>query len=95
MTYPEQSNVSDLVGIVPSAKPCPFCGRVPDVNDPASFTQEIQPKWGAVVCCITGPEVRTGYEKWPAWRDAAVRAWNERHVRTEERKPFAFGGDDA
>lgn len=58
--------------------PCPFCENVPDGNDPRWFTQEIQPKWGAVVCCITGPEVRTGYEKWPAWRDAAIEAWNDR-----------------
>lgn len=58
--------------------PCPFCGLTPDANDPASFTQEKQPKWGRVVCCIEGPEVRAGYAPLEEWKDAAIAAWNRR-----------------
>jgi hypothetical protein len=57
---------------------CPFCGETPDVNKRETFTMEDQPKWASVNCCITGPEVRTGYEKWPAWKQDAIDAWNER-----------------
>lgn len=54
-------------------KPCPFCGEVPtEIRETDGF------KWGAVVCCITGPEVRTNYVPVAEWRDAAIAAWNER-----------------
>lgn len=59
-------------------KPCPFCGETPDVNRRETFTMEDRPKWASVVCCIIGPEIRTGYEKWPAWKQNAIDAWNER-----------------
>lgn len=48
--------------------PCPFCGLVPtEIRETGGY------KWGAVVCCITGPEVRTSVEH---WRDEAIAAWN-------------------
>lgn len=59
-------------------KPCPFCGETPDQDDPLTF-QDIQgAKWGSVVCCCTGPEVRTCYESVEHWRDDAAEAWNTR-----------------
>lgn len=58
--------------------PCPFCGTTPDANKRETFTLEDQPKWASVNCCITGPEIRTDYEKWPAWKQDAIAAWNTR-----------------
>lgn len=42
-------------------KPCPFCGATPDIDDPNTFRASQGDKWGAMVCCCEGPEVRTGY----------------------------------
>ncbi|WAJ27589.1 Lar family restriction alleviation protein [Antarcticirhabdus aurantiaca] len=58
--------------------PCPFCGTTPDINNPATFQSSQGTKWGAVVCCCTGPEVRTGYDPVEEWRDDAIEAWNTR-----------------
>lgn len=57
--------------------PCPFCGEVPTL-----FQETSGSKWGAVVCCITGPEVRTGYQGVEFWRDEAIAAWNRRLLPT-------------
>lgn len=59
-------------------KPCPFCGHTPDINLPSTFQEINGCKWGAVVCCCTGPEVRTGYKKWHYWKQDAINEWNER-----------------
>jgi hypothetical protein len=58
--------------------PCPFCGETPDVSGNYTFVETDGPKWGAVRCCGTGPEVRTGYGPVDDWRDDAIAAWNER-----------------
>lgn len=58
--------------------PCPFCGKTPDATDARSFNLESGGKWGAVQCCIIGPEVRTRYEPLESWRDEAIAAWNTR-----------------
>lgn len=60
-------------------KPCPFCGEVPDVNNPATFRHEVGDRWARVVCCIEGPEIRAGiYTPLEEWKDEAIAAWNER-----------------
>jgi hypothetical protein len=58
--------------------PCPFCGETPDINNPATFASNQGDKWGAVVCCCTGPEVRTGYQAVGFWMDDAITEWNRR-----------------
>ena len=58
--------------------PCPFCGETPDVNNPHTFQSNQGDKWGYVVCCCCGPEVRTGYGPVETWRDDAIAAWNRR-----------------
>jgi hypothetical protein len=58
--------------------PCPFCGELLDANNPDTFATINTPKYGAVMCCITGPEVRTQYKPLEHWRDAAIEAWNTR-----------------
>jgi hypothetical protein len=58
--------------------PCPFCGETPDASGNYTFVETDGPKWGAVRCCGTGPEVRTGYGPVDEWRDDAIAAWNER-----------------
>ena len=65
---------SDARGLLP----CPFCGVKPDINDPATFQSNQGDKWGFVVCCGTGPEVRTSYKPVEHWRDDAITAWNRR-----------------
>ena len=60
-------------------KPCPWCGRTPDADDPATFaTYHTGGKWGAVQCCAIGPEIRTGYRPLAEWKDAAIAAWDDR-----------------
>jgi len=59
-------------------KPCPFCGDVPDVDNPATFQSNQGTKWGFVVCCCNGPEVRTGYGPVDEWKAEAIAAWNQR-----------------
>ncbi|HEK2367223.1 hypothetical protein CJU20_09990 [Pseudomonas aeruginosa] len=61
-------------------KPCPFCGETPGVDSYAHADGGY--KYGSICCScgVIGPDVRTGYKKWPEWRDAAVAAWNERAV---------------
>ncbi|WAW38802.1 Lar family restriction alleviation protein [Pseudomonas aeruginosa] len=61
-------------------KPCPFCGETPSEDSYAHADGGY--KYGAISCScgVIGPDVRTGYKKWPEWRDSAVTAWNERAV---------------
>ncbi len=61
-------------------KPCPFCGETPGEDSYAHADGGY--KYGAISCScgVIGPDVRTGYKKWPEWRDSAVAAWNERAV---------------
>lgn len=56
-------------------KSCPFCGETPDAE---SHYVNQGTKWGGIQCCIEGPEVRTNYKEWPAWKDNAIEAWNTR-----------------
>lgn len=64
--------------------PCPFCGLVPDVNNPATFRHETGDRWASVVCCIVGPEIRAGiYTPLEEWKDEAIAAWNERAPNVE------------
>ena len=65
-------------------KPCPWCGRVPPKDDLRSYYNECGGKWGGVRCCADGPTVRTGYEAWPAWKDEAIKAWNDRKPQGKE-----------
>jgi Lar family restriction alleviation protein len=64
-------------------EPCPFCGTTPDVNNPATFQSDGGSKWGFVVCCCHGPEIRTNYRPVEEWRDKAISAWNKRAKRPE------------
>lgn len=64
----------------PKLLPCPFCGQTPDIANPATFQDSQGTKYGAVVCCCTGPEVHTGYGPVEDWRDEAIEAWNDRVV---------------
>ena len=57
-------------------KPCPWCGEVPDVSKNESFRLTDGVKYGALQCCVVGPEVRTGYKDLQFWRDDAIEAWN-------------------
>jgi len=70
--------------------PCPWCGKVPDLNDTRTFRETEGPKWGALVCCCIGPEVRTGYRPVDEWRDAAITAWNDR-VQADAPAPLPAG----
>lgn len=63
--------------------PCPGCGKIPSVTDERCFVLTDGYKWGALACCWTGPEVRTGYQPAPFWKDAAIRAWNDRTPPSE------------
>lgn len=67
--------------------PCPFCGAVPDYENPTSFTQDANPKWASVICgCgVIGPDIRAGYASdFKAWRDRAIEEWNKRSSMTDE-----------
>ena len=66
--------MSDL----PKLLPCPWCGESPDPASPHTFQDSQGTKWGSVVCCCVGPEVRTGYQDVEHWRDDAAQSWNER-----------------
>lgn len=59
-------------------KPCPFCGETPDADNPDTFQSSQGRKWGYVVCCGQGPEVRTGYRPVSEWKDDAIAWWNSR-----------------
>ena len=61
-----------------SLKPCPFCGETPDAHEEWTFQSNQGSKWGFVVCCCQGPEVRTDYKDVEHWREEAIQAWNER-----------------
>lgn len=63
--------MSDIVELLP----CPFCGRAPDEDD--HYLNQ-GTKCGGILCCIEGPEVRAGYDAWPAWKERAIIAWNTR-----------------
>jgi len=67
-------------------KPCPFCGDIPG---PDSFDFTDCSKWGAVMCCCNGPQVRTGYKKEGAWRDGARIAWNTRPIESRLERELA------
>jgi Lar family restriction alleviation protein len=59
--------------------PCPFCGAFGD--DLHTATVDGGGKWGLIECgsCgARGPDVRTGYEDAPMWRDDAIAEWNRR-----------------
>jgi len=58
--------------------PCPWCGETPDVSTDASFRLTDGVKYGALQCCVVGPEVRTDYKDLPHWRERAISAWNDR-----------------
>ncbi len=58
--------------------PCPFCGETPDVNNKWTFAMPETYKYGCVVCCCFGPDVRTCYRDAEYWRDDAIEAWNTR-----------------
>lgn len=62
----------------PELLPCPWCGEVPDISTDAAFRLTDGVKYGALGCCVTGPEVRTDYKDVPHWREAAIAAWNDR-----------------
>lgn len=68
------------------AKPCPWCGRIPDVNNDDHFSTDAGGKWGWLQCCGNGPEVRAGYRPLAEWRDAAIAAWNERRAAAGEQE---------
>lgn len=72
MTHPDKDNQAER------AAPCPWCGEIPDINNDASFRLTDGVKYGALQCCVTGPEVRTDYKDVDHWRAAAVAAWNDR-----------------
>lgn len=67
-------------------KPCPWCGKTPDINDSFSFWRDGGGKWGSVQCCCIGPDVRTGYGPLEEWKDEAIAAWN---TRVAAPAPFA------
>lgn len=57
---------------------CPFCGEIPSAD---SHYMNQGDKWGGVQCnncTAAGPEVRTSYQLWPGWKDAAIKEWNTR-----------------
>jgi Lar family restriction alleviation protein len=58
--------------------PCPFCGETPNPDDPLTFQMNQGDKWGFVVCCCQGPEVRTEYHTLEHWKQKAIDAWNTR-----------------
>lgn len=60
--------------------PCPWCGESPDANGENTYRLTDGLKYGAVQCCIVGPEVRTDYKDVAHWKDRAIEAWNERAV---------------
>lgn len=62
----------------PAVLPCPFCGQTPDVSNPATFVADQGGKWGHIVCCCAGPEVRTDYKPLEYWKQDAIDAWNKR-----------------
>jgi hypothetical protein len=66
-------------GGAPELIACPFCGMVPPLD---SYYVNQGDKWGGIACgncAVQGPEVRTGYEEWPKWKQAAINAWNSRN----------------
>lgn len=63
----------------PNLLPCPFCGEVPTL-----IRETEGAKWGAVVCCCTGPEVRTHYRPVEHWKLDAIAAWNRRAPESPE-----------
>lgn len=69
-------------------EPCPFCGGTPEYDEPSTFVTPETSKWGAVRCgCgATAPDVRTCYQDWTTWRDAAVEEWNRRATLEPEPK---------
>lgn len=61
-------------------KPCPFCGETPGADSYAHADGGCKYVAISCSCGVIGPDVRTGYKKWPEWRDSAITAWNERAV---------------
>lgn len=64
-------------------EPCPWCGEVP--NEDSYALRDGGYKYGGVVCgCgAQGPDVRTDYRDWPAWKPEAIAAWNARRAPAE------------
>ncbi len=64
----------------PEIKPCPFCGETPEYDDATWFDTDCITKWGFLECACgaRGPDIRTGYENLPHWKDDAIKAWNKR-----------------
>ena len=67
--------------MVSKMKPCPFCGGTPNPDNPYTFQCSQGDKWGSVVCCCAGPEVRTGYDTSDdaPWHEDAIKEWNKRY----------------
>ena len=76
--------MSDQVKLLP----CPFCGAVPDFDNPQYFNAEADScKWGAVQCdCgAQAPDVRTQYSTdFKDWRDAAAAEFRNLGVEVGE-----------
>lgn len=71
-------------------KPCPFCGELPVGDDGQVATRHTDgSKWGAVSCCCSGPEVRTGYEAVENWMDDAIAEWNTRPIEDAQSAEIA------
>jgi hypothetical protein len=70
-------------------KDCPFCGNTPDIEDPNTFRVTQGGKWGALICCSEGPEVRTSYAPSTEWRKDAIKEWNSRPIEDAKDKRIA------
>lgn len=76
---PDPINLAKLRALLQAkVKPCPLCGALPRLDEPLAFQETDGPKWGALICCGQGPEVRTGYKEVSHWRGEALEAWNDR-----------------
>ncbi|HXU93215.1 MAG TPA: hypothetical protein VFP33_06110 [Gallionella sp.] len=59
-------------------KPCPWCGEKPNTELDSAFRLTDGMKYGALQCCVVGPEVRTDYKPVSHWKASAIKAWNDR-----------------
>ncbi len=64
------------------AAPCPWCGESPDTTKDENFRLTDGLKYGALQCCVIGPEVRTDYKDVSHWKASAIAAWNDRRAPT-------------
>lgn len=72
------------------ARPCPWCGEAPDVTKEGAFRLTDGMKYGALQCCVIGPEVRTDYKDVEHWKAKAIAAWNERAIPQAAAEPVAW-----